>query len=592
MVPTRHSRARAARRRLHALSAFESGTGPKSNARRPWFRPWWAVVAVALGVIVTTIIQRRSTAAQGELAAFYDWNDVPELRLQLDSTARRALAEEPRRYARAQLSHAGETYGVGVALKGHRSMRGLDEKPAFKIDIDRFDRDQTFHGARRLILNNLVEDPTLLRESLAYLFVRSLGLAGPRTGHVRVFVDGADYGLYLMVEALDDTFLERHFGEPLGVLYEGEYGCDLFPEDVPGFERDAGKDRDREALHALARAAAAGGEAVFAPTGPLAMDQFLTFLAASALLGDFDGYRHSHNYRIYRDAASGRWHFSPWGLDRVFQHRLGIFDSEGWLATRCFGDPACRLAYVRTLAKVVESFEAARLPEVAARLDALIRPHADADPRKPYDARKMRRERAELEAFLRERPQEVRGQLACIDAQGNELDRDGDGHGCMDCDDRDPGVHPRAAEPCDGVDNDCSGVADDAAACECARVEVDGREYHMCNWPRPWSEAAAACGAKGLVLAPLGSGAASAKLYEAARGVSADAWWIGYSDREREGHFLDTSGAVATFTFWDRGQPKSRGCNEDCVALREDRGGRWQDAPCHFHRPFICAAPR
>lgn len=46
---------------------------------------------------------------------------------------------------------------------------------------------------------------------------------------------------------------------------------------------------------------------------------------------------------------------------------------------------------------------------------------------------------------------------------GVEVDADGDGSfASVDCDDADPGVHPGAAERCDGVDSDCDGDAMDA----------------------------------------------------------------------------------------------------------------------------------
>lgn len=45
-------------------------------------------------------------------------------------------------------------------------------------------------------------------------------------------------------------------------------------------------------------------------------------------------------------------------------------------------------------------------------------------------------------------------------------DRDGDGYlSYEDCDDKNPAVHPGAAEACDGIDNDCNGKIDDAAPC-------------------------------------------------------------------------------------------------------------------------------
>ena len=45
-----------------------------------------------------------------------------------------------------------------------------------------------------------------------------------------------------------------------------------------------------------------------------------------------------------------------------------------------------------------------------------------------------------------------------------------------DCDDRNPAVHPRATEVCDGVDNDCNGLADiEEITCSPDVVVIDGR---------------------------------------------------------------------------------------------------------------------
>lgn len=542
--------------------------------------------------ILSQVVRHYRGADDRRLEAIYAVREVAELKLRLDAAAQASLSTHPREVVRGELSHDGAEYGVGVRLKGHRSMRSLSGKAAFKLAFDRYEEDGTFLGARRITLNNLVEDPTLVREALAYRFLDAIGLASPRTGYAQVFVNDEPYGLYLMLESVDEDFVERHFPGERGVLYEGEYGCDLFPEHVAEFERDAGKDPDRARLSSFARAAAGESAALFHHEGPLDMPKFLRYLAASALLGDFDGYRHAHNYRIYYAPGEQKWQFLPWGLDRVFQQRLGIFDSAGWLAERCFADRACRLEYVRTLAGVVDTFESMELLEVARGFLELTMEHAARDPRKPYDDAKMAKERAELASFIRERPAEVRRQLSCIDGSGRELDRDGDGHGCMDCNDADASVGPHAQEICDdGVDNDCSGAVDDAAACACPNIEIGGNVYHMCNWPVSWPEARSLCDAKGLTLARVDSKRASRALYAAARKLDRhDGWWIGYSDQAEEGTFRSADGALPTFAYWDKGQPNDRGCEEDCVALREGRRGRWQDSPCRRQSPFICSA--
>lgn len=548
------------------------------------------VAAVLLGGwLLIQALRYHDQRDSRELEAFYAWREVAELHLQLDSTARASLSSHPREVVRAELAHKGKQYSVGVRLKGHRSMRPLDEKAAFKLDFERYEEGQTFLGTRRLTLNNLVEDPTMMREALAYHFLNALGVASPRTGYARLFVNGEAYGVYLMLETVDKRFVARRWGAAPGLIYEGEYGCDLFPEDVPGFDHDVGEDPGRAQLRSLATAAAGEAGPLFDAGGPLNMPKFLRYLAASAVLGDFDGYRHSHNYRIYYDSTERKWQFLPWGLDRVFQQRLGLFDSEGWLAQRCFADAACRLEYVKALAVVAEELEATPLLERASEIWALIGRHAAADPRKPYAAARMATERAELVSFIRERPAQVREQLSCIDSAGRELDRDGDGQGCMDCDDTNAAVGPHAAERCDGVDNDCSGITDDAPACPCSEVVIAERVYHLCNWAVQWTDARALCEAKGLSLAHVDAKGVSRALYKAARRLDRGRWWIGYSDSKEEGNFRSSSGAPLEFTYWDKGQPNNRGCNEDCVALRDGRGGRWQDAPCHQHHPFICS---
>src|SRR5690606_16669082 len=54
---------------------------------------------------------------------------------------------------------------------------------------------------------------------------------------------------------------------------------------------------------------------------------------------------------------------------------------------------------------------------------------------------------------------------------------DGDGDGYFDfedCDDNDPAINPGAPEVCDGIDNNCSGVADDGLTIYTYFIDNDG----------------------------------------------------------------------------------------------------------------------
>jgi hypothetical protein len=96
------------------------------------------------------------------------------------------------------------------------------------------------------------------------------------------------------------------------------------------------------------------------------------------------------------------------------------------------------------------------------------------------------------------------------------LDEDGDGFGAElvtacdapegaisvggDCDDTNIRVNPRAAEICDGVDQDCDGVADDGLATVAAWPDADGDGYgdpaaegEFCAVPEGWVQDASDC---------------------------------------------------------------------------------------------------
>jgi hypothetical protein len=178
--------------------------------------------------------------------------------------------------------------------------------------------------------------------------------------------------------------------------------------------------------------------------------------------------------------------------------------------------------------------------------------------------------------------------LTCLDASGNELDLDGDGYGCLDCNDGDAAVHPGAAEVCDGRDADCSGRTDDAPACGCEPTTIEGHTFQLCDQPMPWSEAAAFCQGMGLTLARVEDRALARALQREAKRTRDDRWWIGLSDRDQEGVFAWSDGAPLAEVPWARRQPDNGTCNQDCAAFGNRGRGTLQDTHCGQHLPFIC----
>ena len=294
------------------------------------------VSRIAIAAVLVGSLSVSSSACRGKgknqksdqatgFDPIYALDLLPELHIALGEEAVARLNKKPRKYVRGELTYDGKSFSdIGVRLKGHRSMRKLDDKPALKIRFDKYDDDGRFLGQKELTLNNMVEDPTMLREVLGYRLYREAGVPAPHAGYATVTINGEPKGLYAVIETVDDLFLARRFDDAGGNLYEGEYGCDLYPEDVAGFEHDEGPGGDRSDLAAFARVASGSDEQLFGPDSPLDMKSFLSFLAVSAFIGDFDGYRHSHNYRIYHEPTKDKWYFIPWGIDLGVQE--GQFD--------------------------------------------------------------------------------------------------------------------------------------------------------------------------------------------------------------------------------------------------------------------------
>ena len=79
---------------------------------------------------------------------------------------------------------------VGVRFKGNSSFNGSrgSLKRPFKLDFDRHVPGRTLAGLEELFLNNNANDPSQLRESLAYSAFAKAGVPAPRTTGLRVWL--------------------------------------------------------------------------------------------------------------------------------------------------------------------------------------------------------------------------------------------------------------------------------------------------------------------------------------------------------------------------------------------------------------------
>ena len=119
----------------------------------------------------------------------------------------------------------GESYkNIGIRAKGNTSLnsvRSMDsQRYSFKLEFDQYENGKTYHGLDKLSLNNLIQDNTMMKDYLVYQMMRDYGVDTPLCSYVYITVNGEDWGLYLAVEGVEDSFLQRNYGSDNGELYK------------------------------------------------------------------------------------------------------------------------------------------------------------------------------------------------------------------------------------------------------------------------------------------------------------------------------------------------------------------------------------
>ena len=155
----------------------------------------------------------------------YDPATMVEVDLELPPASIDALDADPEEYVDGtfSLNTTDGSYGplqIGVRLKGQGSFRPLSGKAAFKLKFSHSVPGQRFLGLKGMTLNNMVQDPSMIHETLTFALHRAAGVPAPRTGYSFVRVNGDAYGVYLNIENVDEIMLRRHFATTKH-LYEG-----------------------------------------------------------------------------------------------------------------------------------------------------------------------------------------------------------------------------------------------------------------------------------------------------------------------------------------------------------------------------------
>lgn len=190
------------------------------------------LIAMVLALLLSLLIVGQGTAASEERGrtmgyedTLFDSTRVHTVDIVMDGWEEFLEAAQEEEYASCSVVIDGKAVrGVGIRAKGNTSLSSVaamgSSRYSFKIEFDHYDAGKTYRGLDKLSLNNLIQDNTMMKDFLTYRMMDAFGVEAPLCSYAYLTVNGADWGLYLAVEGVEESFLERNYGTAYGELYK------------------------------------------------------------------------------------------------------------------------------------------------------------------------------------------------------------------------------------------------------------------------------------------------------------------------------------------------------------------------------------
>lgn len=356
----------------------------------------------------------KSTGVTQAYKSLFQTDNVIDMKITISEADWKSLLASPmdKDYKNVSVEVDGNKLNnVGFSTKGNLTLMSVSsmkdsDRYSFRLKFDKYDKTQTLLGLDKMVLNNNFSDPSYMREVLHYEALRSIGMDVPMTNYVNLYINGELVGFYTGVEAVDDSYLERNYGESYkdGVLYDTEEKSYLQYKngsDYSTITKDLGTDKDKVKLKNFIKTLndmPAGEKGDIESV--LDVDSALQYIAGNVVLGNYDSYNgeKGHNYMLYSD-ANGKFTVVPWDFNMSFNGLgfggsmnatnvsidkpvMGISMEQVPMINNLLAVPEYKtkyLAYVNELTNYLEGIQD-RITSLANK----IRPYIKADPTKFY----------------------------------------------------------------------------------------------------------------------------------------------------------------------------------------------------------------
>ncbi len=290
---------------------------------------------------------------------------------------------------------------VGLRQKGNNSYASSAKK-SLKLDFNEFVQDGSYDGLKKVNLHNSSTDPTFMRENRSLQLMNEMGIKAPRTSFAKVYFNDEYRGLYRLVEQIDNTFLDRHFGNHEGNLYKRHD----YPETADGIVKKNHKKlddwSDYESFKALLNESS---DETFKSNIQHYFEvfEYLQILAVDKAVNNTDFYGSGtsggRNYYLYRDSTLGgseqsKFHWLPWDYGWVMNNSEDKIilnpEEQPVLIKRLMNIPEYNQYYIQQFCEVKKLFSGEYLDSIISADSALIHSAVAEDPQSKFG----------IEAFL------------------------------------------------------------------------------------------------------------------------------------------------------------------------------------------------
>ncbi len=291
-------------------------------------------------------------------------------------------------YIPITLTYNGTTWNdVSMRIRGDGSR--VYPKKSLKV---KFNSDSFIDNRTSLNFNAEWEDQSYIQQYMASILMMQSGQKCFDTEHVRLYLNGTFFGLYLLVEAVDEQFLDKHEMSLNGTLYKAALdGSSLSVFDVPQYhwEQKAGPDINMADLQLLINGINDHPQADYLnfTDQHFNRSEVVNLISMNLLLSL--GSTYYHNYFMYHNPVNDKWEMLPWDMDKTLLYYGSGFpyhrSSTAWAPDnpyheRSIHDPSL-LTEIRSRISELQTsmFNLATITPIIDSLQTIIGPSVEED---------------------------------------------------------------------------------------------------------------------------------------------------------------------------------------------------------------------